>query len=213
MSDSRKPERPHRPGRYADLAGFVDAKNSADTTSYGSDSPKAQIAATTAALVLAAGRDEARRREFLELAETVGIDTLAELWCDSDMVSLPGVLWVMYLLQSWCRQQPEEIAMLWRAGSPYAPAEAVVAGVADDADPVSVRALADDVLGGAYGGDFAVALERSASFFRVIAVGRRELASGDGTAEREHHRMAQRNESTAEQLTIAAAYWRQGRLH
>jgi hypothetical protein len=74
------------------------------------------------------------------------------------------------------------------------------------------------VLTGAYRGDFDVALERAAAFFRVIAVGRRELAlagepagtTADG-AEADLDR-ADRNERCADALHRAAAAWRAGTL-
>ena len=112
--------------------------------------------------------------QFLTLADRIGLETLAELWRGSAPGSLPGSLWALYLLRTWCRDNADEVARLWRAGRPYAPADEVVAGVADDADPAAMVALADAVLAGAYRGDFAVALERAAAFFRVVATGRRE---------------------------------------
>jgi hypothetical protein len=66
--------------------------------------------------------------------------------------------------------------------------------------------LADSILASAYGGDFAVALERAAAFFRVVASGRRngtQAAGGD---------LAERNERAARDLAAAAAAWRSGAL-
>ena len=95
---------------------------------------------------------------------------------------------------------------MYRAGRAYAPVDEVVAGVADDADPAAVRALADAVLTGAYRGDFDVALERAASFFRVVASGRREMSADEVE-------LAERNERCADALQRAAAAWREGTLH
>jgi hypothetical protein len=80
--------------------------------------------------------------------------------------------------------------------------------VSDDADPAAVRALAESVLTGAYRGEFDVALERAAAFFRVVASGRRELPSQPDEA-----RLAERNERCADALQRAAAAWREGTLH
>ncbi len=121
---------------------------------------------------------------MVDLAETVGLDTLSELWRDAPADSLPGALWALYLLRTWTERQGDALARMYRAGRAYAPVDEVVAGVADDADPAAVRALAEAVLTGAYQGDFDVALERAASFFRVIATGRRELAGARGTTVR-----------------------------
>ena len=105
----------------------------------------------------------------------------------------------------------EEVTRLWRAGRPYAPADEVVAGVSEAADPEAIEALADAVLHGAYLGDFDVALERAAAFFRVIATGRREGAAPGPEGERER-RMAERNDEVADGLMVAALNWRKNPL-
>ncbi len=148
---------------------------------------------------------------MVDLADRVGLDTLAELWRMEQPSSLPGALWALYLLRRWCQSNGDDVTRLWRAGRPYAPADEVVAGVADDADPAAIEELADAVLRGAYHGDFAVALERAAAFFRVIATGRREGASvgSDGARDRQ---LAERNDEVADGLTVAAAAWRSNPL-
>ncbi len=152
-----------------------------------------------------------RRPRFVELADRVGLDTLAELWRDSDPQTLPGALWVLYVLRQWCRSSPEEVALLWRAGAPYAPADAVVAGMGEPVDVTAVRRLSDDVLTGAYRGELDVALERAAAVFRVVAAGRREGPCPD--AERATAlEMAERNDRTADALAAAARRWRRGEL-
>lgn len=148
---------------------------------------------------------------MVDLADRVGLDTLAELWRMEQPSSLPGALWALYLLRRWCQSNGDDVTRLWRAGRPYAPADEVVAGVADDADPAAIEELADAVLRGAYHGDFAVALERAAAFFRVIATGRREGAAVglDGARDRQ---LAERNDEVADGLTVAAAAWRSNPL-
>ncbi|MDT4939156.1 MAG: hypothetical protein QOG80_2827 [Pseudonocardiales bacterium] len=204
-----EPHRPHRPARYSDLTEMIDAAG-------GSANPgsRAEIASATAAIVVHAGRHREGEADLVSLADTVGIDTLAALWRDADPVSLPGVLWAMYLLRQWCRTNGEEVMRLWRAGQPMAAADAVVAGVPDYPDVDAVRWVADAVLTGAYRGDFAVALERTAALFRVLAAGRRELAdSADAAEAAEEQERARRNERVAGGLTAAAARWRAGTLH
>jgi hypothetical protein len=201
------PKRPHRPTPYSDLTDLIDAAGGMMPSS------RAEIAAATAAVVVAAGRaEQAAVGTGVALADRVGIDTLAALWRDADPVSLPGALWALYLLRQWCHSNPDEVTRLWRAGESVAAADAVVAGVTDYADVAAVRRVADAVLSGAYRGDFAIALERAAALFRVIAAGRRELAAshGDGTGERE---LASRNDRVAADLTAAANRWRAGKLH
>jgi hypothetical protein len=171
-----------------------------------------ELAHATAAAVVAAGRGDTEPGDrMVKLADTVGLDTLAELWRGVSGDTLPGALWTLYLLRTWCMNHGDEVARLYRAGRGLAPVDEVVAGVHDDADPVAVAALADAVLTGVYGGDLAVALERGAAFFRVVAAGRDYLA-GEGAAGQSEARRAVRNRSCAESLTRAARCWRAGTL-
>jgi hypothetical protein len=205
MTDSGRRQRPHVVPDVERLA----AARAADVPE---PSSRLDLAHATAAAVVRAGRepDGVATVTLLELADTVGLETLAELWREAADDSLPGVLWALYLLRSWCHGQGPALARWYEAGRGLAPVAEVVAGVADDIGPPAIRQLADSVLTGAYTGDFAVALERAASFFRVIAIGRREVA-GDAEAGAEAER-AERNIRTAEALERAAASWRSGTL-
>jgi hypothetical protein len=71
--------------------------------------------------------------------------------------------------------------------------------------------MTDAVLTGAYGGDFDVALERAAAFFRVVATGRRELAE-EGTGGDADRELAVRNDRAGADLAVAAQLWRKGAL-
>jgi hypothetical protein len=205
MSGGQEP-RPHRPALFADLTEIIDAAGGAST------STRAEIAAATAAVLVQAGRSPGDGARFVGLADRVGIDTLAALWRDADPVSLPGALWALYLLRQWCHSDGDEVTRLWRSGEPLAPADVVVAGVGDYADIDAVRRMADAVLSGVYQGDLAVALERAAAFFRVVAAGRRSLGGVE-------HRgldgvdLAERNDRAAASLSAAAKRWRAGTLH
>jgi hypothetical protein len=170
--------RPHRPALFADLTEMIDAAGGASIGS------RSEIAAATAAVLVQAGRSPGDGARFVELADRVGLDTLAALWRDADPVSLPGALWALYLLRQWCHTDGDEVTRLWRAGEPLAPADVVVAGVGDYADLAAVRRMADAVLTGVYQGDLAVALE-----------------------------LAARNERVAASLSSAATHWRAGTLH
>src|SRR3954451_11921366 len=172
----------------------------------------AEIAAATAEVVLQAGRSPGEGDRFVALADRVGIDTLAALWRDADPVSLPGALWALYLLRQWCRTSGEEVTRLWRAGEALAPAEAAVAGVGDYADVPAVQLAADAVLVAVYQGDLDVGLERAASFFRVVAAGRRFLG-GPAQQGADGADLAERNDRAAAALTAAARHWRAGTLH
>lgn len=195
----RRRERPLLSGRVESLAqAAVD----------GGPLARLELAHATAAALVDAGRGDAgpETARLVDLAETVGLDTLSELWRDAPPDSLPGALWALYLLRTWTERQGEAVARMYRAGRAYAPVDEVVAGVADDADPAAVRALAEAVLTGAYRGEFDVALERAAAFFRVVASGRREMSADE-------IRLAERNERCADALQRAATAWRDGTLH
>jgi hypothetical protein len=202
------PSRPHRPAPFPDLTAFIDAAGGQTTQS------RAEVASATAAVLVQAGRccGDAVDERFVALADRIGIDTLAALWRDSDPVSLPGALWAMYLLRQWVRGNGEEVCRFWKAGAPLAPADAAVAGVAPLEDVESLRASADAILGGVYGGDVAVALERAAALFRVLASGRRDLAPTDERGKLELE-LAERNDRVAADLAAAARRWRAGTLN
>lgn len=194
------------------LSGDVEAL--ARAAAGGEPSARLELAHATACALVDAGRGEhgADPEELVRLAETVGLDTLSALWRDAAADSLPGAMWALYLLRTWCQQQGAAVARMYRAGRGLAPVDEVVAGVADNADPEAIAATADAVLSGAYRGDFAVALERAAAFFRIVAVGRRELAADDEQGAQDQE-MAERNRRCADALDRAAAAWRDGTLH
>jgi hypothetical protein len=213
-----KRARAHRPVPLPDLTALIDAAGGNAAYS------RAEIASATAAAVVHAGRqapatsvpvEDLMVDRFVGLADLVGLETLASLWCDAEPTTLPGALWALYLLRQWCRTKSAEVVRLWRAGEPYAPADAVVAGVGEYADAEAVAQFGDAALAGAYRGDLDVALERAAAFFRVVAAGRRQgldtdnLPDDDGPDE---SRLADRNERAAADLAAAAARWRSGTL-
>lgn len=204
MNAGQPDRRAHRPSLRADLTALIDAAGGELSAS-----PE-ERAALTAAAVLRAGRGGGDT-ELVCLAELVGIDTLAQLWRQADPVSLPGALWTLYLLRQWCHVQPEQVWRYWRAGAPLAAADAVVAGLPDAPTEESVASTADAIVGGMFDGDTAVALERAAALFRVLATGRRDLAETAPDAAAEIER-ALRNDRAAADLTVAAGKWRDGTL-
>ncbi|MDT4996338.1 MAG: hypothetical protein QOD45_406 [Pseudonocardiales bacterium] len=206
MSGGQPRRRAHRPALRADLTALIDAAGGESSAS------PDERAALTAAAVLRAGRGGGGAdMELVSLAEVVGIDTLAQLWRQADPVSLPGALWTLYLLRQWCHVQSEQVWRYWRAGVPFAAADAVVAGVPDAPSEDDVARAADAIVGGMFDGDPAVALERAAALFRVLATGRRELAETAADPAGEIER-ALRNDRVAADLTVAAGKWRDGAL-
>jgi hypothetical protein len=202
------PERPHRPARYADLTAMIDAAGGSAQLVPG------EVAASTARTVLDAARSgDGDVVSLVELGDVVGLETLSALWRAAEPVSLAGSLWTLYLLRQWCRNDPRRVSEIWTAGLPLAAADAVVAGVGMHGDAEAISDFADAVLTGAFRGDFAVALERAAAFFRVSAAGRRRLtAEGDGSAEG-NTESADRNEQAAAALSASARRWRAGTLN
>ena len=101
-----------------------------------------------------------------------GIDALAELWARSSPRSLPGALWRIYLLRLVIRQDAAGTSHLFQRGTEALPTiDAVVAGARVPTGPDEITELADQILRGLFRGDLAVALDRAASFSRILAAG------------------------------------------
>lgn len=200
-----RPTRPLLSGALPDVPGDPDPAD------------RVAVAHATAAAVLRVGRgheaDPDRTRRLIGLADDIGIDEIADLWCDAGPETLPGTLWSLYLLRTWVHRDGVEAARLFAAGQRIAEVSTAVAGVGEPPGPREVAELGDAVLTSAFDGDFAVALERAAAFCRVIAVGRAHLA--DDFADDEGHRqtrLAQGNLRMAEDLERSATLWRHGQL-
>ncbi len=173
-----------------------------------------ELAASTARTVLDAARSgDADIAALVELGDAVGLETLHSLWRGAEPVSLAASLWSLYLLRQWCRADPRRVSEIWRAGTTLAAADAVVAGVGLHEDGEAIVEFADAVLYGAFRGDFAVALERAAAFFRVAAAGRRRLAAEDDVLTEQQVGPAQRNDQAALALATAAQRYRLGTLN
>lgn len=143
-----------------------------------------------------AGDDEVADR-VLHLADTEGIEAIAEVWAGRPADSVAGCLWRLYLLRSWVYADPVGVAREFEAGRVRAPVHDVVAGVADPPGPDELRVMVDQVLRGIAVSDFADVLLRAAAFARVVATGRAELQDTDTVA-------AARIQHVADQLDHAA---------
>src|SRR5688572_25597394 len=99
------------------------------------DPAQLQEAADRAATLLVRGvRDSTDDRvadRLLHLADSEGIETIAEVWSSSPGDSLAGCLWRLYLLRSWVYADPGGVTREYEAGLTRAPVARVVAGVAD----------------------------------------------------------------------------------
>jgi len=166
----RPHHRPTTPG-----AGFFEAIES------GADPMQLSEAADRAATLLVRGAHDSHDSDIadrvLHLADTEGLETLAELWSGSAADSLAGALWRLYLLRSWVHADPGGAAREFEAGQSRAQVARVVAGVADPPGPDELRRMVDEVLRGIADGDFADVLLRAAAFARVVATGRATMQS------------------------------------
>lgn len=165
----------------------------------------------SAAVLLHAGRasdDPAVTERLVALVDEIGLDTLADLWAARPARSLPGVLWRLYVLHQWVEGDPYGAAREYAAGIRFAEPHHVVAGAGDPTGPDEVRRVTDQILRGAFTGDFAVALERAASFCHVVASGRAEVTEGARAA-----LQAARLATMAEDLTACARLWRADALN
>jgi hypothetical protein len=164
--------RPHHRPTQRD-AGFFDEYVG------GTDPAAVTEAADRAAELLVRGArdsdDDSVADRLLHLADTEGIEAIAEVWSGSPADSLAGCLWRLYLLRSWVYADPVGVAREFEAGRTRAQVAQVVAGVAEPPGPEGLKAMVDQVLRGIAGGDFADVLFRAAAFARVVATGRAGL--------------------------------------
>jgi hypothetical protein len=165
MDAQRRHHRPSLPGarHFEDIVGDVDPAALSE-------------AADRAAHALVRGTheaaDDALVGRVVHLADSEGLETLAELWSGAPADSLAGALWRLYLLRSWVYADPRTAAAEFDRGRAHVPVAEVISGVVEPPGPEEVRRLVDQVLGGVVVGDFADTLFRAAAFARVAAAGR-----------------------------------------
>jgi hypothetical protein len=149
-----------------------------------------------------AGADADLVARVVQLADTEGLGTLADLWSHAPPDTLPGTLWRLYLLRTWVHRDPVRAAQEFAAGRAYAPVHEVLAGVVEPPGPDEVLDMVDAVLRGIVGTDFDVTLDRAAAFAHIVGVGRGQLDDADPHS-------AARLVDMAAQLRRAAAVERQ----
>jgi hypothetical protein len=200
---SHDPIRPRRPifasgAELEALGGAVDPTELVD------------IAHETAAIIVRTGRastDPAVTARLVELADELGLSTIAQLWSERPARSLPGALWRLYVVREWVRREPIEAAREYAAGIRHTLVNHAVAGAAEPTGPAELTVLLDEVLSGVFDGDLAVALQRAAAFCRVVSAGRAEVSDGHAAAGNAAALL-----DTAGDLDAAAALWRNGHL-
>ncbi len=204
--------RPHKPLPFspADFEPFAG----------GTDPARVSEAAHLAARALVhsgrASNDPEITKRLVKLADKQGLEAIAEMWAASPARSLPGSLWRLYALRAATLQDPEGISVFFRAGQQKAQVANAVAGVAEPPGAGEITTMADAILSGAFDGEFDVALERSAAFCRVVALGQATLAEERESTHAEHSaaltKKARQLVRTAEDLESAAKLWRAGDL-
>ncbi len=145
----------------------------------GNDPALVAEAADRAATMIVRGargpEQEAVGERLMHLADTEGIEVIAELWSGASAESLAGCLWRLYLLRQWVYADPVGVSRQFETGRLHAPVAGVVAGVADPPGPEELKTMVDHVLRGIAVSDFADVLFRAAAFARVVATGRAAL--------------------------------------
>jgi hypothetical protein len=156
--------------------------------------------------------DETVVERVVSLADSEGLETLADLWASSPPDSLAGCLWRLYLLRAWVYADPVAAAREFDAGRHHTPVYEAVAGVVDPPGPDEVRQLVDLVLRGVVQGDFADTLYRAAAFARVAAAGRAHIGSSHALTPYESDLSASKLVTMADQLEHAAGLEADGHL-
>jgi hypothetical protein len=179
-----------------------------------------RVAHVTASALIARVRadpSDAVVSRLIGFTDAHGIDTIAELWSRSPAKSLPGALWRLNLLQLMIHDDPRTAALLYERGRARldSPDEAI-AGAPAPAGPEELTSLVDAILRGVFTGDFAVALERAASFSRVEAAGALDVADDYDATEPDRGTVfttrAARLSGYADDLSACATLWRRDAL-
>lgn len=174
-----------------------------------------EVADQCATLLVRGGHDtddEEVIARVVSLADSEGLETLADLWASSPADSLAGSLWRLYLLRSWVHTDPASAAQEFDAGRRHSPVNEAVAGVVDPPGPDEVRHLADLVLRGVVRGDFADTLYRAAAFARVAAAGRAHIGASHAATPYQSDLSASKLLTLADQLEHAAKLEAEGQL-
>ena len=176
---------------------------------------RSEAADRCATLLVRGARDRADEEivaRVVSLADTEGLETLADLWAGAPADSLAGCLWRLYLLRAWVYADPVAAASEFDTGRRHTPVHEVVAGVVDPPGPDEVRQLVDQVLRGVAQGDFADTLYRAAAFARVVSAGRAHRTYDVAPSTYARDLSAAKLATMAEQLEHAARLEVDGKL-
>ncbi len=161
----------HRPRRPAQLEQRV-----FDQFEGGSDPALAlQLAHDTASALVHRVRtsdDPAVLDRVINYAVANGVGELAELWAHAPAHSLPGALWRLYVVHASIVADAPFAATAYERGVELANiADAIVAGASQPTTPADIRALAQDILTGAFTGEVGDAFDRAAAYCRIQSRG------------------------------------------
>lgn len=188
----------------------------------GSDEPGAahRLAQETSWALLARVRKDADPEvvdRVVGLAAGEGLDDIAELWAREGDHSLAGVLWRLYLLRRAVAEDPAGAADLFLLGAAEAVTiDPIVAGAAEPFTPESIASLCETILRGVFTGDLADALDRAASYCRIMSLGSAALADARDAFDDAHAAVlttrALRYATLAQELGGGSRRWRDGTL-
>lgn len=178
---------------------------------------RSDVAHLTAGVILHGGRRDAQDEEIVNrlitLVDREGIDIVAGMWADSPATTLPGIMWRLYLLREWTKNDDELMARHFRLGTTHAEVDEVIAGLSYLPGPREVRKGVDAVLSGVFQGDFAVTLERAGALCRVLSTG--AAIDADAHEVEQGRRLTEYSAilaAKAQEFEKAASMWRVGRL-
>ncbi len=141
-----------------------------------------QLAHDTATTLVARVRDDGTTevlQRILDYSRDNGLGEIAELWAAAPAHSLPGALWRLYVIHASIIADPDIAAHAYQCGvDNLNTIDEVVAGARQPTGPDDIRDLADEILGGAFTGDLADALDRAAAYCRIEAHGVTSLIAG-----------------------------------
>ena len=156
-------------------------------------------------------------QHVITLVDAEGIEPIAELWANTDAQSLPGILWRLYVMRTWMRRNQKSLATLWREGELPPTAASAIAGINSSPHAEDIASTADSILSGAFTGDFAVALDRAATFCIVVSRALATRAHKSENSELNRRNAILKNArslaSTAQDFASGAKLWRENALH
>ena len=203
----------HKPALFAghEFSAFQGGNDPAELNALAHESARALLAR-----VKADSTTEMLDR-VVHFTDENGIDDLAELWANASPHSLPGSLWRLYLVRALIRAESQQMSILFSQGLEVInSADPVIAGAPTPAGPAEMLNIADTILRGAFEGDYGDALNRAASFARVLSAGCASLADQNDFLFPERAAQlttqAARLATTATEFTLCARLWRDGSL-